>query len=58
MTAGVDCKFTVHFSTSFCTTSFRDAIPNARPPQTAVDQDRWRYVESSDLADRATLVGD
>jgi hypothetical protein len=30
MTAGVDSKFTVHFSTSFCTTSSRDAVPNAR----------------------------
>jgi hypothetical protein len=29
----VDCKFTVHFSTSFSTTSFHDAIPKTRLPR-------------------------
>jgi hypothetical protein len=28
----VDCKFTVHFSTSFSTTRFLDAIPKTRLP--------------------------
>jgi len=30
MTAGVVCKFTVHFSTSFSTTRFHAAIPKHR----------------------------
>ena len=44
MTAGVGCRFTVHFSTLFSTTSFRDPLPQTKLPDSNEQVSSLRLV--------------